>query len=135
MEIEGRAISRGKAHGKVLVSQDPISFLGGVDPKTGIVLEKGHPIEGKSVADKILVFPHGKGSTVGSYVMLALKKNGVAPAAIINLEAETIIAVGAIISEIPMMDKPGKNVLEVLESGMNAELDCEGEAGKLLVGE
>ena len=133
MEIVGRVISRGKSIGKVLVSRDPISFLGGVDPKTGIVLEKGHALEGKSIADKILVFPHGKGSTVGSYVMLAMKKNWVAPAAIINLEAETIIAVGAIISEIPMLDKPDQNVLEVLKDGMNAEVDC--EKGILLVKE
>ncbi len=133
MEIVGRVISRGIASGKVLVSRDPISFLGGVDPKTGIVLEKGHAIEGKSIADKILVFPHGKGSTVGSYVILGLKKNGVAPAAIINIEAETIIAVGAIISEIPMLDKPDVDVLEVLKDGMDATLDC--EVGKIVVEE
>jgi len=133
MEIIGRVISKGKASGKVLVSKDPISFLGGVDPKTGIILEKGHAIEGKSVADKILVFPHGKGSTVGSYVMLGLKKNGVAPAAIINLEAETIIAVGAIISEIPMLDKPDVDVFEVLKDGMDATVDC--EKGIILVEE
>ena len=131
MEIMGRVISRGVASGKVLISRDPISFLGGVDPKTGIILEKGHAIEGKSIADKILVFPHGKGSTVGSYVILGLKKNGVAPAAIINMEAETIIAVGAIISEIPMLDKPDVDVLEVLKDGMNATVDC--KVGKIVV--
>jgi len=131
MEIMGRVISRGVASGKVLISRDPISFLGGVDPKTGIILEKGHAIEGKSIADKILVFPHGKGSTVGSYVILGLKKNGVAPAAIINMEAETIIAVGAIISEIPMLDKPDVDVLEVLKDGMDATVDC--KVGKIVV--
>ncbi len=125
MEISARIISKGKAVGKAMVSAEPISFLGSVDPKTGIVLEKGHPLEGKSVADKILVFPHGKGSTVGSYVMLGMKKNGVAPAAIVNLEAETIIAVGAIISEIPMVDKPEGDVLELLKNGMEVTVDAE----------
>ena len=128
-----RVISKGKARGEVLLSRDPISFLGGVDPKTGIVQEKGHVLEGKSVAGKVLVFPRGKGSTVGSYVILAMKKNRVAPAAIVNLEAETIIAVGAIISGIPMVDRPETNVMEVLESGMEAEIDA--EAGKILVEE
>ena len=129
MEINARVISRGNAVGKAMVSAEPISFLGGVDPKTGIVQERGHPLEGKSVADKILVFPHGKGSTVGSYVMLEMKKNGVAPAAIVNLEAETIIAVGAIISEIPMLDKPEGNVLELLKDGMDVTVDA--NSGKI----
>jgi uncharacterized protein len=130
MEMKARTISRGKASGKVMVSTEPISFLGGVDPKTGIVREKGHPLKGRSVADKILIFPRGKGSTVGSYVMLGMKKNGVAPAAIINLEAETIIAVGAIISEIPMVDKPGGNIFEILKDGMDATVDA--DSGKIV---
>ncbi|MBD3389995.1 DUF126 domain-containing protein [Candidatus Micrarchaeota archaeon] len=133
MEIIARVISKGRAKGEVLLSRDPISFLGGVDPKTGIVQERGHVLQGKSVAGKVLVFPRGKGSTVGSYVILGMKKNGVAPAAIVNLEAETIIAVGAIISGIPMLDKPETDVLEALESGMEAEIDA--EAGKILVEE
>jgi len=83
----------------------PISFYGGVDPNTGIVIEKGHELQGKSVKDKILVFPQGKGSTVGSYTLYRMKKNGTAPAAMINKESETIVAVGAIISEIPTIDK------------------------------
>ncbi|HIH23003.1 TPA: DUF126 domain-containing protein [Candidatus Micrarchaeota archaeon] len=129
MRIKGRAISRGDGNdsvsGPVLLSRDPISFLGGIDPKTGIVIEKGHPIEGKCVAGTVLVFPHGKGSTVGSYVMLQLKKNGVAPAAIINIEAEPIIAVGAIISKIPMVDKLEKNPFEVLKDGKEITVDAD----------
>jgi len=105
-EIKARVISRGKASGEALVSSEAIGFLGGVDPKTGDVIEEGHPLKGKNVAGKVLIFPNGKGSTVGSYVMLQLAKNGKAPAAIINLSAEPIIAVGAIISKIPMVDKP-----------------------------
>jgi len=104
--VRGRSISRGKGTGRLLVSPAPISFLSGVDPETGIVVEKGHPLEGKSVAGTVLVFPFGKGSTVGSYVLYALAKNGHAPAAIVNLEAEAIIATGAIIGNIPMIDRP-----------------------------
>ncbi len=125
MIVKGRVISKGYAKGPALVTMDPISFLGSVDPKTGIVMERGHSLEGKSVAGRVLVFPRGKGSTVGSYVILQLKKNGVAPAAIINLEAETIIAVGAIISKIPMMDMLEKDMYSFLKTGMNVEVDAE----------
>lgn len=123
MKIKGRGISTGRAEGEVLVSSEPISFLGGVDAKSGVVVEKGHPLEGKSVAGKVLVFPRGKGSTVGTYVIYQLKKNGVAPKAIINLEAEIIVAVGAIISEIPMVDRLERNPLEVLRDGMHVIVD------------
>ncbi len=127
--IKCRAISRGCAKGKVLLSRDAISFLGGVDPKTGIVVEKGHAIEGKCIAGSVLVFPRGKGSTVGSYVILQLKKNGKAPAAIVNVEAEPIIAVGAIISGIPMVDKPQADVYSLLKDGIEVEVD--GEQGEI----
>jgi predicted aconitase with swiveling domain len=105
MELKGRIISKGTAQEQALVTSMPISFYGGVDPNTGEVLEKGHELQGKSVKGKILVFPTGKGSTVGSYTLYRLKKNGMAPAGIINRECETVVAVGAIISEIPCVDK------------------------------
>lgn len=103
--VKGRGISRGKGRGELLISPSPISFLSGVDPETGIIVEKGHPLQGKCIAGKVLVFPYGKGSTVGSYVLYALSRNGHAPAAIVNAEAEAIIATGAIISGIPMIDR------------------------------
>jgi predicted aconitase with swiveling domain len=105
MELKGRIIYKGKAEGEALTTKQPISFYGGVDPNTGVVIEKGHELQGISVKSKILVFPQGKGSTVGSYTLYRLKKNGAAPAGMINKECETIIAVGAIISEIPCVDK------------------------------
>ncbi len=104
-QLKGRIIYKGKAEGEALVTSMPISFYGGVDPNTGIILEKGHELQGQSVKNKILVFPQGKGSTVGSYTLYRMKKNGTAPAAMINKETETIVAVGAIISEIPFVDK------------------------------
>jgi hypothetical protein len=105
MELRGRIISRGSGEGEALASSQPISFYGGVDPTTSEVIEKGHELQGKIVKGKILVFPNGKGSTVGSYTLYRMKKNGVAPAGIINRECETVVAVGAIISEIPCVDK------------------------------
>ncbi len=102
--MKGRMINPGKAKGEAIVSREPIGFYGGIDAKTGVVIEKGHELEGKSVKDKILVFPQGKGSTVGSYVIYGLKKNGVAPAAIVNKETETIVATGVILAGIPCVD-------------------------------
>jgi len=103
--MNGRMISPGKVTAEAIVSSAPIGFYGGIDAKTGIVIEKGHELEGKSVTGKVLVFPCGKGSTVGSYVIYGLKKNGVAPAAIINKETETIVATGVILAGIPCVDK------------------------------
>jgi predicted aconitase with swiveling domain len=104
MELKGRIISKGVAEGEALTTSHPISFYGGVDPDTGVIIEKGHELEGEKVTDKILVFPNGKGSTVGSYTLYRMKKNDTAPAGIINEECETVVAVGAIISEIPCID-------------------------------
>ncbi|MDT8357498.1 MAG: DUF126 domain-containing protein [Methanomicrobiaceae archaeon] len=130
--IRGRSISKGVASGTLLVGRDPISFLSGVDPETGLVVEEGNALCGESVAGKILAFPFGKGSTVGSYVIYALKRNECAPLAIINEEAEPIIAVGAIISGIPAIDR-----LEIplarLRTGMQVTVD--GTAGSLGVDE
>jgi predicted aconitase with swiveling domain len=103
--MKGRTISPGKAEGTAIVSSDPIGFYGGIDIKTGIVIEKGHSLEGKKVTGKILVFPCGKGSTVGSYVIYGLAKNKVGPAGIINKETETIVATGVILAGIPCIDQ------------------------------
>lgn len=105
MVLEGRIIHSGRGEGRALVSPAPIGFLGGVDPDTGVVIEPNHPLQGKSLAGVVLVFPTGKGSTVGSYTILRLARNGRAPAAMINAESEAIVAVGAIIGDIPMADQ------------------------------
>jgi predicted aconitase with swiveling domain len=102
--LKGRIISPGRVEGESLVSKEPIGFYGGIDAKTGLFIEKGHELEGKSVKDKILVFPCGKGSTVGSYVIYGLTKNNQGPLAIVNKETETIVATGAILAGIPCLD-------------------------------
>jgi predicted aconitase with swiveling domain len=105
MNFTARIIFSGRASGKALVTSQAISFFGGVDPDTGIVVERDHELEGQSIAGKVLVFPTGKGSTVGSYTLYRLKHNGLAPAAMINTICETITAVGCIIAEIPCVDQ------------------------------
>ena len=103
--LAGRVIKAGRAEGAALVSPEPLGFFGMVDAETGIVVERGHPLAGQSIAGRVLVFPTGKGSTVGSYSLYRLAKAGLAPAAIINAESEPIVAVGAIIGDIPMVDQ------------------------------
>jgi predicted aconitase with swiveling domain len=104
VEIKGKCIVPGKVTGVSIVSYEPISFLGDVDPKNGQIKAARHPLKGISIKDKILVFPYGKGSTVGSYVIYQLLKNGKAPLAFLTQNADPIVAVGAIISGIPMID-------------------------------
>ncbi|AGB50327.1 hypothetical protein Metho_2164 [Methanomethylovorans hollandica DSM 15978] len=123
MKVKCRTISRGCAEGEVLITSDTISFLGNIDPKTGKVVDGNHELFGQSIKDKVLVFPHGKGSTVGSYVIYQLFKNGVAPAAMINLESEPIVAVGAIISAIPLVDRLEKDPGSILKNGMSIKVN------------
>jgi len=105
MRFAGRRVVGGRADGTVLAAEKPLSLLGGVDAATGAVLDPESPIRGERVGGRILAVPHGKGSTVGSYVLYALRKHGVAPAAILAAKAETILAVGAVISDVPMVDR------------------------------
>jgi len=123
MKIYGKTISRGAAEGEAVVTREAITFLGGVDPKTGVVVEKGHELEGVEIKGKVLIFPKGKGSTVGTYVLYQMKKNGTAPCAIVNTEVDLMVATGAIISEIPMV------LLEVcpdVKTGERVVVDGEG---------
>jgi predicted aconitase with swiveling domain len=108
----GRAIKSGVAEGRALVSPEPIGFLGGVDPETGVVVEPGHPLKGQCVAGRVLVFPTGKGSTVGSYTLYRMARSGTAPVAILNAASEAIVAVGAIIGNIPMVDEVDITLIE-----------------------
>jgi len=105
ISVPARIVKDGWVEGEALVSPEPLGFLGGVDPDTGVVIEAGHSLEGQCVTGRVLVFPTGKGSTVGSYTLYRLARNKAAPAAIINAEADPVVAVGAIIAEIPMLDQ------------------------------
>lgn len=103
--LKGRGIVEGTCTAEALVSMKPLSFLGGVDPADGKIIEKNHDLCRKCLKDKVLCFPHGHGSTVGSYVLYALAKKNLAPKAIVNQTADPVVVVGAIIGDIPMIDK------------------------------
>jgi hypothetical protein len=121
--LKGRKVIGGKAEGEAVVTAQPISFLGGVDPDKGTVVERGHELEGQSITGKVFVFPHGKGSTAGPYIIYAMAKRQTAPSAIINVEAEPIIAVGAAMGNIPLVDRLDQNPLKVIAMGDYVKVD------------
>ncbi|MHA1238773.1 MAG: DUF126 domain-containing protein [Candidatus Odinarchaeia archaeon] len=131
MTLHGRKIVGGKAEAPALVTKDPISFMGGVDPNTGIITEKGHELHGESVSGKILVFPSGKGSTGGAYMIYELVLNGKGPKAFINIKADPVVAVGAIIAKLPFVDSLDKNPIEHIKTGDFVQVNA--DEGKIFV--
>ena len=125
MILKGRKVMGGKTEGLALVSSEPVSFYGGVDPVTGGVTEPGHCCCGENITGKVFVFPTGKGSTVGSYVIYRMKKLGTAPAAIINVETEAILATGCVISDIPLVDKLDQDPVEAIKNGVLVKVDAD----------
>ncbi|WP_312832991.1 DUF126 domain-containing protein [Sedimentibacter saalensis] len=111
-ELKARKIVEGIVEGEAIVTKEGISFMGTVNPKTGYIIERKHEIEGECLIGKILVYPRGKGSTGGSYMLYDLVKNGVGPAGIINIEGESVTVIGAIIAELPMVDKVDINEIK-----------------------
>jgi predicted aconitase with swiveling domain len=103
--LKGRSIVEGYCKAEALVSTKSISFLVGVDPTDGKIAEKNHDLCGECIKDKVLCFPHGQGSTVGSYVLYSLAKKKLAPKAIVNQKADPVVVVGVIIGNIPMIDQ------------------------------
>jgi predicted aconitase with swiveling domain len=103
--LKGRSLVSGKGRGLALVSEKAVSFLGGIDPISGKINETDSNLTGKLLGGRIFCFPHGHGSTVGSYVIYSLTKRGVGPKAIVNQIADPVVVVGAIIAEIPMVDQ------------------------------
>jgi len=117
-------IVEGTCTAKALVSAKPISFLGGVDPADGRIVDENHDLYGERIKDRVLCFPHGHGSTVGSYVLYSLAKKGLAPNAIVNQTADPVVVVGAIIANIPMVDQID---IKKIYTGDTLEVDaCKG---------
>ena len=129
IRLMGRPIVSGRSRGVALVSRRPLSFLGGIDPETGTIIERDHDLKGQTVKGRILCFPHGHGSTVGSYVLYSLVKRGVGPKAIVNVTADPVVVVGAVIAGVPMVDKID---LEQIRSGYSVEVDGDSGIVKIL---
>jgi len=127
--LKGRVIVEGHCKAEALVSAKPISFLGGIDPADGKVIEQNHELLGMCIKDKVLCFPHGHGSTVGSYVLYSLAKKGLAPKAILNQTADPVVVVGAIIANVPMLDQID---IKQIRTGDTVEVDASKGFAKIL---
>lgn len=99
MTLIGRPLVAGFAEGSALVSNEPLSFWGGVSPQSGEIIDRRHDRWGAVVAGRVFVFPRGRGSSTSSATLMEAVRNGVAPAAIINLEVDSILALGSIVAE------------------------------------
>jgi hypothetical protein len=131
MLLTGRKINGGLAEGEAIVSSLPSSYLGDLDPRTGIVLPEGHDLRGQRIAGKIFVFPIGKGSTVGPNIAYAAKGLGNAPKAMVCVEAEPVMAMVAIMNDIPMVAGLQSDILNIIRSGDLVRVD--GDTGTIQV--
>lgn len=127
--LKGRAIVEGRCKAEALVSKKTLSFLGGVNPTNGKIIEKNHDLYNRCIKNKALCFPHGHGSTVGSYVLYSLARKKLAPKAIINETADPVVVVGAILAEIPMIDQIDINQIK---TGDTIEVDANKGTVKIL---
>ena len=114
---------RGVIKGTALVTTEPICFLGGVDVKSGRITEQGHPLYGECIKDRVLVFPTGKGSTGGSYLIYETICNGNGPKCMLNMEIEQVTVIGCIMGEMPLMDKPDANITRLIKTGDEVSVD------------
>lgn len=119
-----KTIVKGKAKGIIMKSNNPINFLGAVDKKTGFIRDENHDLFQKSVKDKILIFPHGVGSSVGAYTIYSLKSNNSAPLAMVCQKADLTTASGCALANIPLV-VVSKEEFDSFENGKNFELDTD----------
>jgi predicted aconitase with swiveling domain len=123
-------VSEGIAEGEALVTRQPLCLYDSLNPKSGLIVNKRHELYGKNVSGKILFFPYGIGSTTSSATILEASRCGKAPKAIINLETDPIIAIGAILAQrlygkiIPIVDKPEVNPIGMIENGDFVKVDA-----------
>ncbi|MBN2334251.1 DUF126 domain-containing protein [Candidatus Bathyarchaeota archaeon] len=136
-KLVGRGVIEGTAKGEAIVSAKPFGFFGGVNPATGIVIDKWHELYGQSIKGKVLVYPEGRGSTVGAAVVLELVRTGNAPAAIINAKIETITAAGGLMSkkfygkDLPMVDRLSEDPVKAIKTGDIVEVN--GTTGEVTI--
>jgi predicted aconitase with swiveling domain len=123
MKLKGHRINGGRVEGEAIVCADAFSFLGDFDPTTGNCLIKTPGLEGKSMIDKVLVCPTGKGSSRGPLNTYRAMKLNKSPRAIVCIEAEPVLAAAAMVANMPMVDRLDQNPLEVIKTGDWVKVD------------
>jgi len=112
--LKARVLVGGEAEGAATVSTEPLSLWGGLSPETGEIIDKRHELAGQVVTGRVLVLPSGRGSSTSSATLMESIKARVAPAAIITMRVDSILALGAIVSD----ELYGKSIpILVLEPG------------------
>ena len=129
--LQGEAVAQGVVTGEALVTSERISFNLGVDENTGIVIERGHALEGQSIAGKVLVFAGGKGSTSSSFSLLQMVREGRGPVAMLNLESDAIVAAGAVLAGIPLVHRCVPDAIKTIVTG--DKLCVDGTSGKVII--
>ena len=124
--VNGLGLAPGTAEGAVEASVEPVS-VARIDPASGILKEPGHALHGRCLAGSVLVFPSGKGSSSGSYVLLNLARRGLAPAAMVVSNADAVLIAGAVLAGIPLVSGLDADALRLL--GASARLRVDGERG------
>ena len=117
MRLKGRVINGGKVKAEAVVLDVPFSFIGDFDPDTGKLTIEGHALYGKSLANKVLVCPTGKGGTIAPFIAYQALQKGNAPAAILCEKAEPLLCESAIAINIPILDSFDENLLETIKTG------------------
>lgn len=123
--LHGRCVVPGVAEGEALVTREAISGWGGIDSRTGTVVETRHELRGRSFAGKVLVFPGAKGSSGWSNAFHLTRTMGVAPAAMLFNEMSTKIALGAVVTRAPALTDLDRNPIEVIETGDWVRVDAD----------
>jgi predicted aconitase with swiveling domain len=123
--LHGRKVVGGSAQGEALVTRQTISGWGGIDPKTGTIIELRHELRGKSFKDKILVFPGAKGSSGWSAFFHMARLNGAAPKGFLFNKMSTKIALGLVVTHAPAVTDFDRDPLTVIETGDWVEIDAD----------
>lgn len=123
--VRGKRVVGGCAEGEALVADAMLSFWGEVDPVTGVVIAVGHPLQGCSLRGRVLVIRSTKGSSATPMVLGLAKLEGNAPAAFINVEVDSLAALGAIVHGIPMMSGLECNQFECIRTGDHVRVDAD----------
>jgi predicted aconitase with swiveling domain len=97
--MPGQSVASGSARGEALAADVPLSFWGGFDPETGVIIDRRHPLAGQLATGRVLVIPSGRGSCSGSGVLLEAIHNGTAPAAIVTSRLDPVISLGCILGD------------------------------------
>lgn len=125
VEVKCHKLSRGVASGEILISNDDICFYL-AEPETGILRDKGHDLDGQSLAGKVLVFPSGKGSAVvQDEGLFSMKKYGNLPRALIIQKPETVLVFSSLLLKLPLVDRVDEHAYKYFHNGLNVQVDAD----------